>query len=177
MKKYKYFINIEKEEKWINSQIEKGYRLEKVSFFSGYTFRTVSEDDAVGNGIGTVKIDFRHFKNEDEKNEYLTFFEDCGWRKIISLSGMTGEVFYFEKVKAEASDDIFSDNESRAERYKRVLYDLGFVIGFDTICLIINRNMNKVFKIVLYPLYLILVISFIYSLYLYISSKDQSNNK
>ena len=43
--------------------------------------------------------------------------EDCGW-KHISGTNSSGKQ-YFKKISDDGDDDIFSDNMSRAARYKR----------------------------------------------------------
>ena len=55
MRKYKYFINFDKEEKWLMDMAKQGYLLEGRS--SGYRFRTIEPEETI------IKIDFRKFRN------------------------------------------------------------------------------------------------------------------
>lgn len=105
----KIFINFTKEEKWLNEMSQKGYELTNTSF--GYTFTNIKPE---GN---TYKIDYRTFKSKKDFIDYCTMFEDAGW-KHISGTKSSGKQ-YFKKISENSNDDIFSDNISRAARYKR----------------------------------------------------------
>lgn len=116
MKKYKFFsINLKKEEEWIQSIIEQGYRLKRKYLWScSYEFETRVENDF----LPIVRIDYRMFKKREEFENYIMMFEDSGWKHISGTKSSGCQ--YFEKCSKEASDDIFSDQSSKAERYKRI---------------------------------------------------------
>ena len=105
----KIFINYSKEEKWLNEMSKKGYEVTSNSF--GYTFRSINPDDI------TYRIDYRTFKNKKDFIDYCTIFEDSGWKHILG-SKYSGKQ-YFKKVSDKCDEDIFSDNISKANRYKR----------------------------------------------------------
>lgn len=109
MRKFKFFINYDKEEKWLKSMAEKGYELEKVSF--GYKFHLIKPEET------TIKIDFREFKDQKKFIDYCTLFEDSGWKHIAGSKNSGTQ--YFKKVGANVQN-IFSDNISEAARYKRL---------------------------------------------------------
>lgn len=114
MKKFKKFVvDIQKEESWIRGITDQGYRLVCVRRGLGIY------DFAACEGKGrTIKIDYRTFQKQDEYTDYITMFEDSGWRH---LSGTKSSGFqYYEKMKEELNEDIFSDKLSQAERYKRL---------------------------------------------------------
>ncbi|MFP6330486.1 DUF2812 domain-containing protein, partial [Bacillus subtilis] len=73
----------------------------------------------------TVNITLPTFKHPGDFADYRTLFEDSGWKHLFSSQGL----HYFRKEKASASDDIFSDTESRAGRYKRLLQSY-FALSF-----------------------------------------------
>lgn len=113
--KYKLFVvDVKKEENWIDSYREQGYRLEKVKP-SGirYQFKKCS-----GDFVPKTRIDFRKFTRNEDYRDYLSMFEDSGW-KLIQGSRTNG-VQYFQQINEDAQDDIFSDEISAAERYKRI---------------------------------------------------------
>jgi len=116
IKKYKFFfLDIQKEEKWILSIIRQGYRLASVRTGTGrYDFVPCHFMDFEP----VIKIDFRTFRKSDEFENYIALFEDSGWNHVSGTK--TGGAQYFEKARATASEDIFSDKASRAERYKRI---------------------------------------------------------
>ncbi|ASV69752.1 DUF2812 domain-containing protein [Cytobacillus sp. FSL W7-1323] len=109
MRKFKVFIDFDKEEQWLERMASEGYQLESTYF--GYKFRLVEAKEK------KIKIDFRKFKHSADFLDYITLFEDSGWRHIAG-SKYSG-IQYFEKIDDQATDDIFSDNVSKAKRYKR----------------------------------------------------------
>ncbi len=110
MWRLKFFIDFEKEEKWLEEMAWKGYHLKSNTF--GYKFRIAEPEDA------TIKIDHRIFNRRSDFINYCTLFEDSGWKHIAGnwWSGTQ----YFQKVDEESEDDIFSDQMSRAGKYKRL---------------------------------------------------------
>lgn len=110
MKKLKFFLNFEKEEKWLNDMAAKGYVLTQKNF--GYRFRKTKPHKTV------IKIDFRQFKTREDFEDYRALFEDSGWKHIAGTKSSGTQ--YFKRISDEASEDIFSDSESKAGRYKRL---------------------------------------------------------
>ncbi|PES61794.1 hypothetical protein CN507_27610 [Bacillus cereus] len=110
MWRLKFFLDFEKEEKWLEEMVWKGYQLKSNTF--GYKFRIAKPEDA------TIKIDHRIFNRRKDFINYCTLFEDSGWKHIAGnwWSGTQ----YFKKVDEESEDDIFSDQMSRAGKYKRL---------------------------------------------------------
>lgn len=109
MHTFKFFINYTKEEKWLNKMAKKGYELDNVCF--GYRFHKVEPSDI------TYRIDYRQFKSKRDFVDYCTLFEDAGWKHITGSRSSGAQ--YFKKISDESTDDIFSDNSSKAGRYKR----------------------------------------------------------
>lgn len=89
---------------------QKGFMLKGVSI--GYQFSTSSPEDK------TIRIDYRHFKNQEEFLSYCTLFDDSGWRHIAGTRRSGTQ--YFERKNETCSDSIFSDAISEAGRYERV---------------------------------------------------------
>lgn len=110
MWKWKFFIDFEKEEKWLQEMARQGLELEKATF--GYTFRHTSPEDTI------IRIDYRTFKKEDDFVDYCTLFEDSGWKHIAGKKSSGTQ--YFKKVNENGNDDIFSDKQSKAGKYKRL---------------------------------------------------------
>lgn len=110
MKKYKLFINLEKEEQWLNQMAREGYIF--VSKSQGYRFYRAEPEDAV------YKIDFRTFKRREDFEDYKALFYDSGWVHISGKKSSGAQ--YFKKSDMAVSDDIFSDTVSKATRYRRM---------------------------------------------------------
>ena len=109
MKVFKCFIDFTKEEKWLNEMSHKGYKFTNKSL--GYKFKRITPKDVI------YKIDYRNFKSNKDFIDYCTLFEDSGWKHIYG-SKSSGKQ-YFEKTSPNSQEDIFSDNLSKASRYKR----------------------------------------------------------
>ena len=109
MYKIKFFLDFQKEEKWLETMANKGYHFQRN--FMGYHFQKGKPKTE------TIKIDFRKFSTREDFIDYCTLFEDSGWKHLAGSksSGMQ----YFKKIKDSAGDDIFSDANSKAARYKR----------------------------------------------------------
>lgn len=110
MKKLRFFFDFDKEERWLQEMAAKGWQLESVLFT--YTFHK-SDPSAL-----PIRMDYHTFYSQSRFQDYLTLFEDCGWRHIAGYKSMGMQ--YFVRIRPDASDDIFSDAASKAGRYKRV---------------------------------------------------------
>lgn len=110
MRVIKFFIDYDKEEKWLNEMAKKGYELENAS--CGYKFRYTKPQNSV------IRIDYRSFKRKEDFTDYCTLFEDSGWKHIAGTKNSGTQ--YFKKIDENSDDDIFSDNISKAARYKRL---------------------------------------------------------
>ncbi|RHW38126.1 DUF2812 domain-containing protein [Neobacillus notoginsengisoli] len=109
MYKLKFFVDFEKEEKWLVKMANDGYHLQNASF--GYRFQKGEPEAA------TIKIDFRKFKKKEDFIDYCTMFEDSGWKHLAGTK--SSGIQYFKKMNDTVDDEIFSDNHSKAARYKR----------------------------------------------------------
>ncbi len=109
-----FFVDIDKEQQFIDSYREKGYKLEYINNnICKYIF-TKSKDTF----IPKVRIDYRTFKKTDEYEDYLTMFEDAGWKHIRGR--ISGRIHYFEQITPDTTEDLFSDKHSHAELYKKL---------------------------------------------------------
>jgi hypothetical protein len=106
---FKLFPDYAKEEKWLNEMAKKGFSLEKVTL--GYHFRAAEPEDAC------IRIDFRYFKDPAEYINYCTMFEDSGWNisPVVNIPGFSTS----KRMPGSSKCAIFSDFESRAQRYIR----------------------------------------------------------
>ena len=109
MHKFKFIIDFEKEEQWLEQMSKDGYHLENTFF--GYHFQRGEPEEAI------IKIDFRTFRRTDDFIDYCTMFEDSGWKHLSGTK--SSGIQYFKKIDDTAGDEIFSDNNSKATRYKR----------------------------------------------------------
>ena len=110
MKKYKFFTDFDREEKWLNEMAHSGYQLVNKAY--SYEFVLGSPEDA------NYRIDYRTFKNRQDFEDYRMLFEDSGWRHIAGTKSSGAQ--YFKQVMDQGDEDIFSDVDSKAARYKRL---------------------------------------------------------
>jgi hypothetical protein len=76
--------------------------------------------------------------------DYCTMFEDSGWVHVAGTRSSGSQ--YFVKVRPDASEDIFSDNLSRAGRYKRLSYLwLSMAAAFIPIFVALSLTMDSKF--------------------------------
>ncbi|QVK20595.1 DUF2812 domain-containing protein [Mycoplasmatota bacterium] len=117
--------NEDKEKLFLEDMAMKGYRLEKVQL-GKYTF----EEDIPRKLI--YQFDFKSFDNMGEE-EYLQLYRDSGWDLVCKFSGW----YYFSREWEEDTDiTIFSNNESKRAKYKRLLVFLaitGFPLYYQTL--------------------------------------------
>ena len=126
MKKFRIFLSLKKEEEWINSIQEEGYKLVSVnSAVPMYTFEKLSTKEMF---IPYVRLDFRE-KSMKKTNyeDYVTLFSDSGWKLI--KGSRCGGAQYFQQKRPDVSRGIFSDKDSQ-ESAKRRYVKYGYSYGF-----------------------------------------------
>lgn len=110
MKKFKIFVNFDKEEKWLNEMARNGWQLKGKS--TRYRFCKGEPEATV------IKVDYRVFNKRDAYEDYLMLFKDSGWEHICGNRSCGAQ--YFKKIDESSDSDIFSDLSSKAGRYKRL---------------------------------------------------------
>lgn len=107
----------EQEEQWLSDLARQGLQLVKIGFAT-YTFSKGEPRN------WQYRLDF-HVGNKKEEAEYLQFYQDAGWE----YAGRLNSWYYFRKeVQPGEVAEIFTDNLSKAEKYKRVLLLSGIII-------------------------------------------------
>ena len=125
MKKFKIFLSLKKEEEWLNSIQEEGYKLVSVSsVMPMYTFEKLADKEMF---IPYVRLDFREncMKKIDYDN-YVTLFSDSGWNLI--KGSRFGGVQYFQQEYPDVTREIFSDVDSQ-ESVKKRYVKYGYTYG------------------------------------------------
>ena len=106
----------EKEEKWLREMSNEGWHLTGVGFFN-YRFEKGEPRDMI------YKFDFKVLRNA-ERDEYILNFKDAGWEYI----GSFGAWYYFKtNADGDHSLELYNDNRSKIEKYKRLLLVLGVI--------------------------------------------------
>ncbi|WP_099468107.1 DUF2812 domain-containing protein [Konateibacter massiliensis] len=111
MIKFRFFINYEKEEKWLEGIAKRGWQLRgKMGYL--YLFAKTELE------AKTIKIDYRTFRDKQDFIDYCSLFEDSGWKHVAGTKSSGTQ--YFRKISNDSDEDIFSDALSKAGRYKRL---------------------------------------------------------
>ncbi|MGJ9425913.1 DUF2812 domain-containing protein [Nesterenkonia halotolerans] len=118
VKRLKFFANFDKEEAWLNQMAARGYLLTSAGLF--YRFGSMPPGSAV------VRVDYRPTMNRSDFEDYLRLFEDSGWQHL-SGSRNSGPQ-YFASFSEDPEAEIFSDKESKAQRYRRSVAAWGVVL-------------------------------------------------
>ncbi|WP_100407602.1 DUF2812 domain-containing protein [Bacillus solitudinis] len=111
MKKFNVFFNIEREEQWLNEQLQKGYRCTKISGLGIYTFKKTDKRYV-------MRLDYQDYLPKKKFEGYKGIYEDFGW---IYIKGYwLGGIRYWQKEDGE-QNEIFSDRQSKGNYYKRLM--------------------------------------------------------
>ncbi|WP_347491619.1 DUF2812 domain-containing protein [Desulfoscipio sp. XC116] len=103
--------DFEEEQVFLTSRHADGWRLISIKG-SKYTFERC-KNEAV-----SYQIDFN--PNEHQKEEYIQFFTDFGWKFILEKDGR----FYFLKSTTSCNENenkLFSDRETKAAMYQKII--------------------------------------------------------
>ncbi|MBI5293994.1 MAG: DUF2812 domain-containing protein [Chloroflexi bacterium] len=119
----------EKEEAWLRGMAQKGWHFKSVSLPGNYTFEQGEPGDFV------YRLDY--FTEKKDILNYLQIFQDAGWEYMGEMNGWQ----YFRKHAVAGEElDIYSDNESKAKKYQRILFILVAILPILMINVI---NLNK----------------------------------
>jgi hypothetical protein len=100
----------EKEEAWLGEMAQQGWHLTAVGLPGFYTFESGEPRWDV------YRLDY--FTDRKNKAHYLQIFQDAGWDHVGTMNSWQ----YFRKTAVEGEmPEIYSDNESKAKKYERIL--------------------------------------------------------
>ena len=127
--KFRFYLDFEKEEKWINEMAQSGWHLEK--FFLGlFTFTKGESDGSI------YRNEFITGMSALEKKEYFEILKDSGITIVHEFGGWV----YMKKAAAEGPFEIYTDTKSKIDYYKRIL-NIFLVLFFVNLSLgIMNVN-------------------------------------
>jgi len=111
VKRWKLFLDFEKEEAWLNNQVARGLAMIHYTF-GRYTF----EECEPGEYIYRIEL-LKDSVTSPDNLRYLQFVEDSGAEHVDSYLNWV----YFRKATAEGPFDIYTDLESRIAHYQRIL--------------------------------------------------------
>ncbi|MFC6464306.1 DUF2812 domain-containing protein [Marinilactibacillus sp. GCM10026970] len=139
MIKYNIFIDLTKEENWLREMSTKGYAFQKKKL--GYNFKKERTLETI------YRIDYRTFNRREDFLDYIALFEDSGWIHLSGTKSSGKQYFKKDETKddLEGELDIFSDQQSKALRYKRTMQYLSYsfiTLLFTSIVLFDSSNIE-----------------------------------
>ncbi|MFJ7640234.1 DUF2812 domain-containing protein [Peribacillus sp. NPDC097225] len=108
--RYRFYLDYEKEEKWINEMAAHGWHLKKFSL-GRFTF-TKGEP-----GAFLYRNEFIMGKSKSEMKDYFDLLKDSGITIIHEFGGWV----YMKKVASEGPFELYTDTQSRIDYYTRML--------------------------------------------------------
>lgn len=130
MKMFKMFFDIEKEEKWLNEQLQEGYRCTNISGLGIYTFKKT-------NKTYVMRLDYQDYLPKEKFKEYLAIYEDFGWSHIEGHR-LGGRQYWLKEE--DDQNEIFSDRQSKGNYYKRLM---GYSFWLCMLCLFFSYSIYK----------------------------------
>ena len=120
--KFRFFLDYEKEEKWVNEMANKGWHL--ADFHIGYY---KFEKGAPGQYIYRNEM-LIHLKTKEQMNDYLEFLNQTG----VELVKKRGLWAYFRKEAADGPFTLYSDTSSKLAYLNRIflLFFFLFLLNF-----------------------------------------------
>lgn len=132
MKKFRMFMDIQKEEKWLNEMARKGWLCKRVSSSGFYHFEKAEARDQI------IRIDYQTFKSKAAKERYIELYEEYGWKH---LGGR--ETHYWLKP-ADGIDELFSDDASQKAYLRRLLEYYGmFMVFFFVMTMVMFESLSQ----------------------------------
>ena len=99
------------EEAWLRQMAQQGYHLSSLVFPMVYEFTIGEPRDIV------YRLDYTDVR-KNEIDSYLQLFQDAGWEYFDSFVGW----YYFRKTAdSESTNEIYTDVESKVQKYQRLL--------------------------------------------------------
>ncbi|MBN2385441.1 MAG: DUF2812 domain-containing protein [Anaerolineales bacterium] len=122
----------DREEAWLREMAQQGLHLGKAAPLGEYFFvRGEPRDDV-------YRLDYVPMSKKDE--HYYQLFKDAGWEHVGEMMGWQ----YWRKLATDSqADEIFTDNDSKIQKYQRLLAILTIFLPV----LIINVTNMGVFSL------------------------------
>ncbi|MGD6855801.1 DUF2812 domain-containing protein [Bacillus infantis] len=116
--RYRFYLDAEKEEKWINEMAEEGWNLK--TFTLGW-FTFIKGEP----GTFIYRNEFISGMSKEEKNEYFEILKDSGVTIVDEFGGWV----YMKKAAGDGPFDLYTDTSSKIDYSKRML-NMFFLLFF-----------------------------------------------
>lgn len=150
-------MEFRKRRSFLRKMHQKGWALQNYNVM--YTFKKTEPKDII------YKADFRmdYRDSKEKQKEYIELYEMCGWKHVTSFT----KWHYFCKEVADDNElpDIYSEKETKIEKFKDLFKFLVFVFSFAALCMTPSFLSSSEVRI---PILIKGVIGFLGCVYLYI---------
>lgn len=109
--KFKLFLDLDKEIRYINEMNEKGWKLVYLKLGCFYTFVKTEPGEYVS---------LIYAESKENISRVTAFAAQCGYESIPHTNDGMGELMYLTGKKTQVSQDFVSDIPSRIECYKKI---------------------------------------------------------
>ncbi|GLC88860.1 DUF2812 domain-containing protein [Lysinibacillus piscis] len=135
MNKFRMFVDIKKEERWLNEMITQGWVCRKANRYGVYYFekREIAEQ--------TIRLDFQSFKSAEMYMQYVQLYEDFGWQYIGG--SRHSSLHYWLNPNGEL-DELYSDNGSEKAYLNRLTtYYSSLTLLFIVLTISLFNNLSQ----------------------------------
>lgn len=115
---YRFIVDFEKEEKWLNEMAAKGLNFVDFSFPGRYLF----EEGTPGEYIYRLEF-LDHLARHPESKAYIEFMESTGAECVATYFRWV----WFRKKASDGAFNLFSDYASKIKHYKRAAGFIGAI--------------------------------------------------
>ena len=133
--KFRFFTiaDYEDEEIWLRKMHNDGLKLVKVIPLGIYTFEECEPEDVI------YRMDF---SNNEKDAQFISMAQDFGWEYVEKMLGW----LYFRKPAEEADgeEQLFSDDESRADMAAHVVKTRLVPVAIIFLCIVVPNLLNAV---------------------------------
>ena len=163
MTKFKYFLDFEKEERWLMEMADKGCRL-KIGGRLLYRFEKAPPEQA------NIRVDYQEFDGVfwELQDNFAAYRKQMGAKGWEHIAGKPRSGFqYFKQVSGD--EDIFPDAASRSGRYKRftsqsTYISWGLFLPATYVVLFGNSIRGAAMDFLMLLIVILLIISFLFSI-------------
>jgi len=159
LRKFKLFFawDDNKEEAWLEEMSRKGWHLASVGIPTLYNFVSGEAKPY------TYRLDFITATNKEDRQDYYQLFSDAGWDHIGEMGGWQ----YFRKLaKGGEAAEIFTDNQSKIQKYQRLIGFLALIaVSIIPMTIVLANSDFSVFYRTILVIYLAMGLIYGYSIF------------
>ncbi|WP_144510819.1 DUF2812 domain-containing protein [Bacillus sp. FJAT-22090] len=125
--KYRFYVDYEKEEQWVNEMAQQGWFLETFKFFR---FAFVKGEP----GTYVYRNEMLKGLSKNDETNYVEFLKESGIELVSKFGGWA----YFRKEASDGPFEIYTDTASKISYYNRILNLFSLLFLFNLIMGIFN---------------------------------------